>query len=40
MKRIKSILIRFLIHYGKAGAERPSFHGYYETPVPECLKHR
>ncbi len=40
MKAIIDLLIRFFVCYGKTGAKRPSFHGFYEQKVPDCLKRR
>lgn len=39
MTYLKNLLICFFVHYGKKGANRPSFHGFYELELPESLKH-
>ena len=39
MTYLKNLLICFFMHYGKKGANRPSFHGFYELELPESLKH-
>ena len=40
MSFLRKILIRFLVGYGKAGAGKPSYHGFFEQKVPDCLQHK
>ncbi|GEM_PF-4828413 len=35
---IKAMLRKLFTHYGIAGAQRASFHGCYEAPVPASVK--
>lgn len=35
--KVKTILKKYLIHYGRQNAKRPSVRGCYEPSVPDCL---
>ena len=35
---IKAMLRKLFTHYGIAGAQRASFHGCHEAPVPASVK--